>query len=176
LRSALLMILFLLGTEPAFAWTLTSSLSPDGGEERVILIQKAETPVARRFGGLTRPELTIQCVRDRISFSINYGFHLSVDELEVMTRLDEEPVQHSRWSSGSNHGSIGPLRRETSLAFIRALIGKKKLEVRLTPYRQESISTTFNLTGLEEEIGEVAEACGWSIQGRVWARRPSEEA
>ena len=157
---ALLVIAVLLGLTPALASTRSSGVSTPNGGEMVVLTQKADAPVTGRFGMLSRPELRIRCMSDRTALHINYDFHLTVGEIPVTTRIDDEPVKRSRWTTSSNHHAIGLWPGESSISFIRSLIGKKQLHVQLRPYRGRPVRATFSLTELGEKIDELADICG----------------
>lgn len=162
MRVLAIIILLLSGASPAWSWTKTTSVSPVDDSTTVLLRQTADTPVQSRFSlRSSKPELFIRCMENTTALFIDYGFYLTIGELRVTSRVDKEPARTLQWRTSTDHEAVGLWRGGSSIPFIKSLIGKEQLFVRLTPWGEAPVSTTFSLVGLDEKIGEVAEACGW---------------
>ena len=108
-----------------------------------------------------RPVLWITCREDTTDIFIEFDEFLGSDDTRVEYRLDKLKAQSGRWRISSDHQAVGLWRGNTSIPFIKRLFGKTLLAVRLTPYGESQVSTTFTIYGLEDRIGDLRQACHW---------------
>lgn len=80
---------------------------------------------------------------------------------DVTYQLDDSEARVAHMTAGSDDRSLGLWTGNTAIPFIRELLGKSDLTVRMTPYSDDPVSAVFDLRGLEEAINPARKACGW---------------
>ena len=78
--------------------------------------------------------------------------------ITVTHRLPPAPAQRASWIVAA--GATAP---PDPIAFLRDMVAETTLVMRTTPYMSAPVTATFDLTGAEEAIGKVADACGWQV-------------
>ena len=115
----------------------------------------ADTPVASGYKSGT-PSLLIRYKEKEFSCFINYGFFLGTESTEVTHRLDQgQPVTRD-WSISTDHEAIFAPGDEK--AFVGTLMRASTMVVRLTPFSESPVTTTFDLRGLKDAMNPIIEA------------------
>ena len=101
--------------------------------------------------------LYVGCVDGRTNVLIRWDEYLGMDTAVTVThRLPPKPAVRASWLRGGE-STVAP----DPIALLREMVAGTELVVRTTPYMSGPVTVTFDLTGAEEAIGKVAEACGW---------------
>lgn len=113
-----------------------------------------------------KPSLIIRCRENATSVFINYDIFLGNKPIKPLTRLDsEKAVSDVYWVTSTDHKAIfydsllG--EGEASIKFIKKLLDKNKFFIRVTPYSENPVDATFDLTGIDEAIKPLRAVCGW---------------
>ncbi|PHM31284.1 type VI secretion system-associated protein TagO [Xenorhabdus innexi] len=140
-------------------WHISQYKSEVDDSQTVILGVESSRPIHTTLLGVASPRLIIRCQNKKTEIYINWGAYLGIDETEVTTRINQEKAAKKWWIiSTDNKSAFYP---DGKIAFIKSLFGKNKLFAQVTPYGENTINTTFNVTGLSDEIAPVRKSCGW---------------
>lgn len=161
LLTAGILMLAALATSPALAWTVSRSSSPVDDSSTVVLRQRADEEVRARYGQTYRPSLLIRCMENSTGLYINYGFFLTTGSMTVTTRVDKEDARKARWNVSTDYEAVGLWRGGQAIPFIKSLLGKDRLFVRVQPHGESYVDVTFSLDGLDDRIHSVAKTCRW---------------
>ena len=121
----------------------------------------------QRFGRGTAT-LAVRCVENTTAFVINFGEYLGDDSSSVYEkwkrvtiRLDDQNPIVKRMDVATNNEAVGLWSGGASIPFIKSMIGKKRMVVRITPYGENTREMTFPIEGLEYFIDPLRESCNW---------------
>lgn len=146
------------------AWDIRITTSQLDDSRRVTLIVTSDEPLAGRFGRNDNANLIIRCEQNTTSLYITWGGHFMSDTRgggRVDYRVDARAPAHVTMRPSNDNQALGLWRGNASIPFIRQLFGGASLYVRATPFSESRIEARFNISGLEEEIAPLREACNW---------------
>lgn len=143
-------------------WSLRIDQSKFKDTKDVYLSVEANDSVRIGPYDIVKPTLWVRCMENTTSIFIVYNHFLGSDGIKIEYRIDRERALEDLWYISTDHNSVGLWRGNTSLPFIRRLLGKSTLLVRLTPFSESPVTVSFTVSGLREEIGQLAAACNWS--------------
>lgn len=143
-------------------WVITEEVSPIDDSKTVMLSLKSDSPIKSDFSQVI-PTLNIQCKERETDFYINFNIFLSTHDIKPITRIDsDKAVNGVEWYISTDYKALFyPGSQKKINEFIKTLIDKKKFFIQVTPFSKGSVNTTFDLTGLDEAIKPVREACNW---------------
>lgn len=143
-------------------WVITDEVSPIDDSKTVILSLKSDSPIKSDFSKVT-PKLYIICKERKTNFIIDFDMFLSTDDIKPITRIDsDKAVNGVEWYISTDYKALFyPGSQKKINEFIKTLKDKKKFFIQVTPFSKGSVNTTFDLTGLDEAIKPVREACNW---------------
>ena len=145
---------------PGTQWRQSIDVSPIDDSQNVYL-RVSGTPIPNRYGGVETPSMVLRCKENTTAAIINWEVYLGIDARPITLRIDSQPALNQRWSISTNYESLGRWRGGSAIPFIKSLFGHEKLYALVTPYGESSVSTTFDISGLEDRIGPLREACNW---------------
>jgi type VI secretion system protein VasI len=103
--------------------------------------------------------LVIRCKDDEMDLYINWHQFVNNDSQEVELRLGNgTPVTRS-WSNSTDYEATFYPSDPTQQ--IKNMFGSTTLVARTTPYSSNTITATWDITGIENAIANVRDACGW---------------
>ncbi len=127
------------------AWAFSEEKDEMTDESTPIITTMAQS------GGAT---MALACVTFRgkpsLGILIDWRAFLGTDTTEVTHRLDDKPAATSDWGISSDGRSTS--YRGDEKAFVQSLAGGQRLMVRVTPYRETSMTVTFPVTGLADVL------------------------
>ena len=143
-------------------WVITEDVSPIDDSKTVMLSLKSDSPIKSDFSQVI-PTLNIQCKERETDFYINFNIFLSTHDIKPITRIDsDKAVNGVEWYISTDYKALFyPGSQKKINEFIKTLKDKKKFFIQVTPFSKGSVNTTFDLTGLDEAIKPVREACNW---------------
>ena len=143
-------------------WVITEEVSPIDDSKTVMLSLKSDSPIKSDFSQVI-PTLNIQCKERETDFYINFNIFLSTHDIKPITRIDsDKAVNGVEWYISTDYKALFyPGSQKKINEFIKTLKDKKKFFIQVTPFSKGSVNTTFDLTGLDEAIKPVREACNW---------------
>ncbi|SIT22627.1 type VI secretion system protein VasI [Gemmobacter megaterium] len=106
--------------------------------------------------------MMISCYENTTSITIEgEGCFFSKYWGKVEYRLDDQPMKTVRMTESNDNRALGLWSGKQSIPFVKSLLGATKIRLRILPVNEDSIETTFNLTGLSDALAPVRKACGW---------------
>ncbi len=146
------------GRQPLGVWNVRRRTDPIDDSE-IITASLRASEGRNSIGRL--PTLYISCASNRTRLWIDWGVYLGADNLKyVTTRIGESDAVRDTWVVRSTRKSTAV---GSAIPFIKSMVGGKKLIARVRPASGHTITTTFDLTGLGEAAGQIAERCNWVL-------------
>ncbi|GEK71576.1 MULTISPECIES: type VI secretion system-associated protein TagO [Halomonas] len=146
------------------SWMVNESTSPIDDSKSVYLRVTSKEPVQDRLGRDVDAALWVRCMENKTSMVLQFGGHhmASLNQYgQVTLRIDDQQARTMRMNESTNNKSLGLWNGGSSIPVIRQMFGHDTLTVRATPFSQSPITTQFPITGLEEAIEPLREACHW---------------
>ncbi|MBI6548341.1 type VI secretion system-associated protein TagO [Xenorhabdus lircayensis] len=140
-------------------WHISKRKSEIDDSQTILLRAEATRPIHTELLGRTVPDLVLRCQNNKTEVYITWGAYLGIDSAKITIRIDKEKAISKWWNiSTDNKSSFHP---GGNIKFIKSLLDKNTLFVQATPYGENTISTTFNITGLSDQITPLRKSCGW---------------
>lgn len=103
--------------------------------------------------------LIIRCSNGATELFINWRDYLGSDPPRVTTRIGDTPAETDLWDlSTSNDATFYPGR---DVGYIRSMFGETTFVAQTQPYNEGNVTAVFNITGIEDALVNVREACSW---------------
>lgn len=145
-------------------WRLSEKSSPIDDSKTVVGILDADAAVPVGPYKRSQPKLILRCSENVTSAYLVYNVFLGSDEMEVTTRTDSDRALTWNWNISNDHNAVGLWEGGTAIPFIKTMLGKERLVVRLTPYSESPVTVSFTLNGLDSVVASVGDTCGWVLQ------------
>ena len=130
-------------------WHLRTDISPIDDSKSYFLSREAEEPVGSGFMQST-PTLMIRYKEKALNVFVTVGSYLGSDATEVTVRIGQSPAREEKWSISTDGKAI--FCPSEDRAFVLELLQNNRLVIRLTPYGESPVTSTFDLSGLVEAI------------------------
>jgi type VI secretion system protein VasI len=143
-------------------WTRTEGKSQMDDSPTVTLRLLAQTE-AQGFLKTTRPSLIIRCKERRTDLYVVTGLSANpevglFESHSIRYRIDQDPAVPQTWDAATSDDALfAPVPIELA----RQISKGKTFLFEFTPFRSSPVIARFNVTGLERQLGRVAEACDW---------------
>lgn len=147
-------------SEPAGEWRVRRETSKIDDSTNVYL-GVFGSEVSGRYGDSSTPTLAVRCKENTTAISVNWGQYISTQDPDVTWRIDDQPAHETKWSISTNYEAIGKWSGGASIPFVKKLFGHDELLMRITPHGENSVTTSFNISGLREAIKPLRQACHW---------------
>ena len=143
---------------PASKWHVSTKISEIDDSTNVYMKVKSNERGRRRNDFAN---LRIHCRENRTSLTIRLGgAWAKFGSTSVTYRIDRRPAGKMQMGRSSNNEYLGLWGGSTSIPFIKKLFGADKLLID-TPVINGHERFTFQISGLEEAIKPLREACNW---------------
>ncbi len=155
------------------SWTMRSEQSPFSGRTNVYLSTASNGPL--RCGPRRRATLMLRCQEDATTAYIAHDCDtptLDGDGWDVEFVLDDGPLETLQLLSDDRGEALGFWTYREARPFIERLMRARQLHLRFADLRGRQNEMSFDIAGLEDEIGTLRQACGWSAIP-PWMRRDS---
>ncbi len=147
------------------AWVQGEYLTEMDGTRAVYVSTSADQDVRGWLDAVTRPMLYIRCqegktelfVRTELPPNVEYGM---IDQATVRVRVDEESPSRQVWGESLDGKALFAPK---PIALARRLAAASSFRFEFTPFQSNPQTVTFQVAGLENHLGAVAGACGWSF-------------
>ncbi|WP_333830981.1 type VI secretion system-associated protein TagO [Pararhodobacter sp.] len=149
---------------PDSEWSVRVDQSPLDDSTSVYMSVQSDRPLRARFRQESDASLNIRCRENTTSIFIHFGGHFMSDiqgRGRVDYRVDDRPAGHTTMSVSTNNEALGLWSGNRSIPFIRGIMDGGSLYVRATPFSESALEMTFNISGLDEELAPLREACNW---------------
>lgn len=145
---------------PKPEWVVREEASRMDGSPTVFMSLLSDEPVRNSYGGSSRPMMVVRCREKTTSVFFNSDWFLGSDT-QVMYRLDQDRPVTQVWNASTDNKAAGLWNGGLAIPFLKSLMGKQALLVRVTPYREVAVESSYNIAGLEKVIAPLRKACGW---------------
>jgi type VI secretion system protein VasI len=146
------------------AWKVRKEISKLDDSTNVFIKVESIGTAPDRYGTPVKSWMMITCRENTTSLYISFANHF-MSSLQgrgtVTYRIDKAPAKKLRFVESNDHSVLGLWNGGSSIPFIKQLFGKNTLLVRATPFSESSVTAEFPITGLEEVIAPLREACHW---------------
>ncbi|MEP1201643.1 type VI secretion system-associated protein TagO [Tateyamaria sp.] len=150
--------------KPASQWTKRVDKSAIDDSKEVYMSVKSKDLLPARFGTRQEARLLLRCMENTTVAYFTWGGHHLADLQsygKVTYRVDEKKAVTRRFQESTDNQALGLWNGGSSIPFIKQLFDAETLVVRITPYSESPMETTFNISGLETEIAELRDTCSW---------------
>lgn len=144
-------------------WVVSTEVSPIDDTMNVFMSLKSDEPIRGRFSGSGPMVLNLMCRENTTDLSIYFnGLHMSDHQYGTVTyRLDKTKARQIRMVESTSNKHLGLWGGDRSIPFIKGMLGHSRLLIEATPYGENSVLATFNISGVEESISSLRKACNW---------------
>ncbi len=139
-------------------WNVRTDTSKLTDETNVYITTSSIDPIKNQFGQRISPTLILRCAENTTNLFVTWEMFLGTDTIEITERIDKEKVKKSTWTISTDHKAS--FKRQP-IDFIKKLEGKQVLLLELTPYGESPRMVEFDITGIEEVITPLKNACNW---------------
>ena len=145
-------------------WSVTDEKSTLDDSRKVTLFLESEEELRGRFGNKDKAALVIRCEENTTVIYVRWGGHF-MSEINgggrVDYRIDDQRPQHVSMRVSNNNEALGLWRGSVAIPFIRNLLTAEQFYVRATPFSESRVEATFMVSGLDDAIKPLREACNW---------------
>lgn len=152
-------------TPTASKWTVQKKTSALTDESSVYLSVPSNEVVDCGWNRGQEITLALRCMENKTALFFDTGCHMTssdyTDYGDVTLRIDDTPAKTVGMEASTNNRALGLWSGGRSIPVIKQMIGAERLIVRMTPFSESPFTATFDIRGLEQEIGPLREACSW---------------
>lgn len=109
--------------------------------------------------------LQLRCMDGKTALIINTDCHMTSSQYDdygdVTYRLDDNKAKMITMDESTDNRSLGLWSGGGSIPVIKQMFGRSKMLVKMTPFGESPFTATFPITGLEEAVKPLRQACGW---------------
>lgn len=80
---------------------------------------------------------------------------------QVTYRIDAQKAQTQNFRESNNNMALGLWSGGQAIPFIKKMFGHDRLIVRATPFSDSTVTAEYRISGLEEAVAPLREACNW---------------
>jgi type VI secretion system protein VasI len=141
-------------------WVVAREESRMDDSSRVLLSLESDDDIQVGYGLRRRPVLHLRCMDGVTSASVASEWFLG-EGVPVRWRVDQEKPVAQTWARSQNSLAAGLWQGRNAVPFMKALLGKSTLVMRITTFQDGTKEMAFNIAGLDGLIGPLREACKW---------------
>ncbi|MEM7211960.1 MAG: type VI secretion system-associated protein TagO [Pseudomonadota bacterium] len=147
-------------------WAIYTWKSDLTDDSNVSLFVSANKGTVCKYGDPERIDLVLRCREKTTSayFSTQrcyFNTDAKGDHGRIDVRFDNDAVTSISTIASSNHKALFLYGDREAIPFIEKLLSTKNLVARFYPNFGSSVTTTFDVYGLDEAIKPLRQACGW---------------
>jgi type VI secretion system protein VasI len=150
---------------PTGHWRVQAAPSAVPGRTDHIISLASQSMVKCRWTDPRPAELRIRCLANVTSVLLETGCYMASgatrSDGDVTVQIDSSETRVARMTAGPDGKSLGIWSGDRAIPFVRTLLGKSALSVRMTPHSDEPVSAVFDLRGIDTAIAPARTACGW---------------
>lgn len=142
-------------------WEMSESKSRMDNSPSVFLKLESDDEI-QSGGGRMRPVLWLRCRENSTNVLIVSEWFIGTSRgVPVIWKAgDDKPVAQT-WEPADNNRAAGLWSGDRAIPFIKALLGKNTLIMRVTPYDEGPKEMSFTVEGLDAVVGPLRAACKW---------------
>ena len=152
--------------EPASVgkWSMRKEKSEFKDTTDVYLSLRSDGVLTCGFGSNDNANLILICKENTTTMYIATNCHLmsgigSYGTIEY--RIDDRKAAKRNFTESTDNKALGLWNGGRSIPMIKKMLDANTILMRFTPYSESPESVKFNITGLDEAILPLREACNW---------------
>ncbi|WIX34703.1 type VI secretion system-associated protein TagO [Salinicola sp. JS01] len=145
-------------------WSVNESTSEFDDSKTVSVVLYSSDSIAKRFGGRDSATLALWCTENTTKAYFTFAGNFMADIQgygRVRYRIDDEAAVTKSMDVSTDNESLGLWYGGSSIPFIKSMFGHDSMVVRVTPFNQSPITMKFPISGLEDAVKPLREACHW---------------
>lgn len=146
-------------------WSRQSAPSLLAGHTNHVISLSSEATISCRWSSPRPVKLNIRCKDNVTAIGFETGCYMTSSQYRsygyVTYQLDEQRPRIAHMVASPDNHALGFWSGDAAIPYIRELLGRSRLSVRMTPYAEDPIAASFDLRNLEEAIKPVRQECGW---------------
>ena len=113
----------------------------------------------------TTPEssMRIRCSEKKTEIFFVLNEYMGSSALTFEYKIDTAPIIKTTVEPSEAGNAIF---MPAAVKFIKSLLGKNTLAIRVAPYNQAKTERVFDISGIENVIEPLAQECGWSVKAK----------
>lgn len=120
----------------------------------------SENSQPNQIGSPEKARLWVRCMNNSTNVFVTFNDYTS-DNQNVRYKLDNESVRKIWMVHMQGGDGIGIWSGGKAIPLIKSFYGAEKLVLAYESYTNMNLEFTFNISGLRERIGPLAESCHW---------------
>lgn len=142
-------------------WRIRTETSPIDDSRNVYLSIAANQAFVNSSERWILPTLVVRCKEDTTALIAAWGMSLGIGEAPILYRIDSQPDQTEIWQLSTANDAIGLWNGSAAIPFVKRLFGAEQLLLQVTPLGENSVTSTFEVAGLEQVNEPLRKACHW---------------
>lgn len=145
-------------------WTVDQQTSAFDDSRTVVVASDSTNFIPGQFDGPGPARMILRCKENTTSayLWLNDQFLSDIQGYgRVEYRIDDQKAASVRMSSSTDNKALGLWAGDTAIPFIKALAAGEGVVFRATPFNENPVEFSFDLTGLEAALAPLREACSW---------------
>jgi type VI secretion system VasI family protein len=131
--------------------------------ENSVWVVGSSTEISSQLGiNNVTPTLFARCSDSKTNVFVNWDRFITsggVDnEQQVSYRIDDKKVVRTDWLMSTDFEATFS---NNAVALLKALKGGKQLRVSTIPYGDNEVQASFDITGIDVVVADIAKRCGW---------------
>lgn len=150
--------------ESTGSWKVSEEKSAFDDSSTVVLSLESTEHVRGQFGPPGPVVMYLRCMENTTSiyFWVNDLFLADFQGYGTIDyRLDDQKAATIKSSASTDNKALGLWSGGSAIPFATKLLGAKRGMFRLTPMNESPVEFSFDLTGIENAILPLREACSW---------------
>jgi len=103
-------------------------------------------------------------MEDTTAIQFQVGDHFLSDiqgYSKVEYRLDTAPMASKTFRASTSNETLGLWSGRSAIPFVKQMLGRDRMIVRITPYNESPVMMEFTIAGLQKDIATLRETCKW---------------
>lgn len=146
-------------------WVVSTETSKMTDDKNITLVVRSNEAVDCGWNRNSPIDLLVRCSEKTTAIIFGTGCHMTSSDYnnygDIEYRIDQEKARTVNAVESTNNKSLGLWNGKKSIPFIKQMMGKKQMVVRMTPYGQNPFTATFDIAGLDGLIDPLRKECGW---------------
>lgn len=140
-------------------WIVKEEFSKLDNTKKVIFINNSINKLPNQIGILETGSLIIRCDNKNTEVFITWPSYLGNEAINIEYKIGDGKITKSKWNNSVDGKAVFV---DEPFGLINGLFDKDNLVIRLSPYGRNSEELEFNLNGINDLLGKIAEHCQFS--------------
>jgi len=109
------------------------------------------------------PHLAARCLDGSVDFYVGFDAYMAEPERDLTFRIDDGVAIHKLLKTDQTRSAAGWWDDAAAKNALKALLGAKRVAMRIEPYGRAPMEAVFNVGDLAQKLPDLAKACAWSL-------------